>query len=408
MTADLRSSDVPPDLRRPDLRRPDLRRPDLRPIAVLGGAGFIGSNLAAHLARAGHRVRVYDDLSRAGVDRNLTWLRAIHGDRIEAVIGDIRDRDRLRTALAGTAAVFHFAGQTAVTTSLVDPRTDFEINASGTLEVLEALRAQATPPPLVFTSTNKVYGCLADVDLVAEAGRWRPDSDALHERGIDEGRRVEPRTPYGCSKAAADQYVLDYAHGFGLPAVVFRMSCIYGPHQLGTEDQGWVAHFLIRALEGAPITIYGDGQQVRDVLYVDDLVDAFLRAWRQIDRVRGHAFNLGGGPRHTLSLLELVGMIERLTGRRPELRFEGWRAGDQRYYVSDTSAFTAATGWRACVAPRAGVEALHAWLVEHAPAAGLRAGDPTIRDAASDAANGAANDVASNAASNAIEGGLHA
>ncbi len=337
------------------------------PVAILGGAGFIGTNLAAHLARAGRRVRIYDDLSRAGVERNLDWLRRAHGDRIEAVIADIRDRGRLRAALAGTSAVFHLAGQTAVTTSLVDPRTDFEINASGTLEVLEALRAQPAPPPLVFTSTNKVYGTLPDLYLISQGNRWRPVDDALHERGIDERRRVEPRTPYGCSKAAADQYVLDYAHGFGLPAAVFRMSCIYGPHQLGTEDQGWIAHFLIRALAGAPITIYGDGRQVRDVLHVDDLVDAFLRAWQQIDLVRGCAFNLGGGPRNTLSLLELIDAIARLSGRRPEVRFEDWRAGDQRYYVSDTTAFTAATGWRPLIAPRIGVEALHRWLAEQRP-----------------------------------------
>jgi CDP-paratose 2-epimerase len=339
---------------------------DLRPIAILGGAGFIGSNLAAHLARAGHRVRIYDDLSRAGVERNLDWLRRTHGDRIEAVIADLRDRARLRAALAGTSAVFHLAGQTAVTTSLVDPRADFEINAAGTLEVLEALRAQPAPPPLVFTSTNKVYGTLPDLYLITQGARWRPVDEALHAYGIDERRRVEPRTPYGCSKAAADQYVLDYAHGFGLPAVVFRMSCIYGPHQLGTEDQGWIAHFLIRALAGAPITIYGDGRQVRDVLHVDDLADAFLRAWRQIDLVRGCAFNLGGGPHQTLSLLELIDAIARLSGRRPEVRFEDWRAGDQRYYVSDTTAFTTATGWRPQIAPRAGVEALHGWLVEEA------------------------------------------
>jgi CDP-paratose 2-epimerase len=342
---------------------------DLRPVAILGGAGFIGANLASQLARTGHRVRIYDNLSRAGVERNLIWLRETHGDRIEAVIADIRNRERLRAALAGTAAVFHFAGQTAVTTSLVDPRTDFDVNASGTLEVLEALRAQAAPPPLVFTSTNKVYGTLPDVDLMAQGGRWRPVDDALHERGIDERRRVEPRTPYGCSKACADQYVLDFARGFGLPAVVFRMSCIYGPHQLGTEDQGWVAHFLIRAREGEPITIYGDGRQVRDVLHVDDLVDAFVRAWRQIDVVRGNAFNIGGGPRNTLSLLELVDAIVHLSGRRPKLRFEDWRAGDQRYYVSDTTAYTAATGWRPLVAPRVGIEALHGWLAEDAQAA---------------------------------------
>ena len=345
----------------------------LRPVAILGGAGFIGANLASQLARTGHRVRIYDNLSRAGVERNLLWLRETHGDRVEVVIADIRNRERLRAALDGTAAVFHLAGQTAVTTSLVDPRADFDVNAAGTLEVLEVLRAQVAPPPLVFTSTNKVYGTLADVTLISQGGRWRPADDALHERGIDEQRRVEPRTPYGCSKACADQYVLDYARGFGLPAVVFRMSCIYGPHQLGTEDQGWVAHFLLRARRGEPITIYGDGRQVRDVLYVDDLADAFVRAWRQIDAVRGRAFNIGGGPRHTLSLLELVDAIALLSGHRPELRFEDWRAGDQRYYVSDPTAYTEATGWRPLVAPRAGVEVLHAWLTGDAAAAAVSA-----------------------------------
>lgn len=333
------------------------------PVAVLGGAGFIGSNLAAHLARTGRRVRIYDNLSRAGADRNLAALRGAHGGVVEAVIADLRDRGRLRAALAGTAAVFHVAGQTSVAASLADPRTDFEINASGTLEVLEALRAQPAPPPLVFTSTSRVYGTLPDLFLITHGGRWRPVDDAIHERGLDERRRLEPRTPHGCSKAAAEQYVLDYAHGFGLPAVVFRLSCVYGPRQLGAEDQDWIAHSLIRAIAGAPVAIRGDGRQVSDVLHVDDLVDAFARAWRQIDLVRGCAFNVGGGPRYTLSPLELIDAIALLRGRRPELRFEDWRAGDQRYFASDTTAFTAATGWRPLVAPRAGIEALHGWLV---------------------------------------------
>jgi CDP-paratose 2-epimerase len=216
----------------------------------------------------------------------------------------------------------------------------------------------------VFTSTNKVYGCLPDLPMRIEGDRWRPVDDRLAARGIDEARPLEFRTPYGCSKGAADQYVLDYAQSFGVPATVFRMSCIYGPHQFGTEDQGWVAHFLIRALSGEPITIYGDGRQVRDILYVDDLVEAFLGAWARIGAVRGRAFNIGGGPRFTISLLELLAAIERLHGRRPDVRDGAWRAGDQRYYVSDTRAFTEATGWQPRVAPRAGIERLHGWLVE--------------------------------------------
>jgi CDP-paratose 2-epimerase len=358
-----------------------MRRGDNGPVLVLGGAGFIGSNLVAHLARTGHRVRVYDDLSRPGVERNLAWLRREHGDRIEIWRASVLDRERLGAAVHDASAVFHFAAQVAVTTSLVDPVRDFEINARGTLLVLEALRALATPPPLVFTSTNKVYGCLDSLPLRLEDGRWCPVDDTLDRTGIGEDRPLELCTPYGCSKGAADQYVLDYARSFGLPAAVFRMSCIYGPHQLGTEDQGWVAHFLLRAIDGQPITLYGDGRQVRDVLHVDDLVDAFMRAWSRIDEVRGRAWNIGGGPDHVLSLLDLVSLIEELRGRRPDVTHAEWRAGDQRYYVSSTRAFAQATGWRPRIAPRAGIAALHAWLV------GQREVASPVMDAATEAAH---------------------
>jgi CDP-paratose 2-epimerase len=333
------------------------------PVLIAGGAGFIGCNLAAHLAKNGQRVRIYDDLSRPGVDRNLAWLQKSFGTRVESVIADIRDRERIRAAVAGTQAVFHFAAQTAVTTSLVEPMHDFDVNARGTIEVLEAVRAQKTRPAVIFTSTNKVYGCLPELPMQIEGDRWRPVDGRLLQHGIDESRPLEFRTPYGCSKGCADQYVLDYAQSFGIPAAVFRMSCIYGPHQFGTEDQGWVAHFLIRAIEDRPITIYGDGKQVRDILYVEDLVDAFVRAWSRIGAIAGRAFNIGGGPQSTISLVELLAMIESLRGKRPETSFEDWRQGDQRYYVSNTSAFCAETGWRPRVGPRAGVEALHGWLV---------------------------------------------
>ncbi len=331
---------------------------------MIGGAGFIGCNVAAHLAESGRQVRIYDDLSRPGVDRNLSWLERTFGSKIEARIADVRDRERLRAAVTGVDAVFHFAGQTAVTTSLVDPYTDFTVNAAGTLEVLEALRSLPTPPPLLFTSTNKVYGCLPDVAMEVAGDRWQPADADLCEHGIDERRPLEFRTPYGCSKGAADQYVLDYAACYGLPATVFRMSCIYGPHQFGTEDQGWLAHFLISALGDRSITIYGDGRQVRDVLYVEDLVAAFMAALEHTDAVRGKAFNIGGGPENTLSLIELLDMLQHLRGKRPEVTVEPWRAGDQRYYVSNTSAFRRATGWEPRVGPRAGVEALYGWLVD--------------------------------------------
>lgn len=334
-------------------------------VLITGGAGFIGCNLADRLAREGHRVRVLDDLSRGGAEHNLAWLHATHGPRVESLLGDVRDRACVREAVAGVDAVFHLAAQVAVTTSLVDPLHDLGVNARGTVEVLEAARAAPTPPAIVFTSTNKVYGCLDDVPLTARGARWVPADPTIAVHGIDERRPLELRTPYGCSKGAADQYVLDYARTFGLPATVFRMSCIYGPHQRGTEDQGWVAHFLIRAIAGEPITIYGDGRQVRDVLFVDDLVEAMWRAWQAIDRVRGHAFNVGGGPTHTLSLLELIAMIEALTGRAPRLAHGDVRPGDQRYYVSDPRALGVATGWRPRVSPHDGVAALYRWLVAH-------------------------------------------
>ncbi len=334
-----------------------------RPVLIVGGAGFIGCNLAAQLARSGKRVRIYDDLSRPGVERNLAWLCSEYSDVLEVRIADLRERDQLRAAVQDARAVFHLAAQVAVTASLVDPRHDFDVNLGGTFELLEALRALPRPPPLVFTSTNKVYGGLPEVALRVHGTRWTPVDPELIARGIDERRPLELVTPFACSKGSADQYVLDYARSYGLPATVFRVSCVYGPHQLGTEDQGWIAHFLRCALERAPITIYGDGCQVRDVLFVEDLVDGLLRAWTQIDAVRGHAFNIGGGPRNTLSLLELIDMIGQLRGRRPDVTFEAPRAGDQRYYVSDTSAFTAATAWRPRIGPRAGVESLHGWLV---------------------------------------------
>jgi CDP-paratose 2-epimerase len=330
---------------------------------ITGGAGFIGTNLAARLLDGGRRVRIFDNLSRAGVETNLQWLRDTYGDRVEAIIADVRDRAAIEHAVADAGEIFHFAAQVAVTSSLDEPLFDFAVNAGGTLNLLEAVRALPTPPPIVFTSTNKVYGDLDDVELVPEGDRYVPAASATRLAGINEQRRIDFHSPYGCSKGAADQYVLDYARTFGIPAVVFRMSCIYGPHQFGTEDQGWVAHFLIRAMEGRPITIYGDGLQVRDVLYVDDLVDAFVLAQSSMDIIAGEAFNIGGGPSRTTSLVELVEIISRLEGRQIALEYDAWREADQRYYVSDTRKFQEATGWSPDVSVIDGVHALHDWLV---------------------------------------------
>ena len=337
---------------------------DAKPVLITGGAGFIGSNLADRLAGEGHVVRVYDALSRAGTERNLAWLQARHGERIEFVRADIRDGDRLKTAAADVAAVFHLAAQVAVTTSMTDPRADHDINIGGTFNLLEALRLRGEAVPLVFASTNKVYGDLADLAFERAGDAYVPVDAEVRAHGISEARPLDFHTPYGVSKGAADQYVLDYARSFGLPACVIRMSCIYGQRQMGTEDQGWVAHFLIRALEGRPITLYGDGYQVRDILDVGDAVEVYVRAWRSIDRVAGRALNLGGGPANAVSLRQLIAYMGELVGRDVDVSFSDWRAGDQRYFVADARAAEAALELAPRRDWREGVARLAAWLAE--------------------------------------------
>jgi CDP-paratose 2-epimerase len=331
-------------------------------VLVTGGAGFVGTNLADALLERGERVRVLDNLSRRGVESNLRWLRERHGEHMQFAAADVRDRTALREAVQGVTSVFHLAAQVAVTTSVDDPLADFEVNLGGTVALLDELRRLPRPPSLVFTSTNKVYGSLPDVPLQRVGDRWLPVDPRLRKRGVDESRPLDFCTPYGCSKGGADQYVLDWTKSYGLPAAVFRMSCIYGPHQHGNEDQGWVAHFLIRALAGETLTIFGDGAQVRDVLHVEDLVRAFLLGRERIEGLAGRAFNVGGGADSTISLLELVDLIEELHGVRPELRFAPERLGDQRWYVSHTGRLREAAGWQPEIGVAEGVEDLHRWL----------------------------------------------
>jgi CDP-paratose 2-epimerase len=334
---------------------------DRRPILITGGAGFIGSNLADRLAGEGHEILIYDTLARPGVERNLAWLLDRYGGRITHIAGDVRDEDELVRAAAEAKAAFHFAAQVAVTTSLADPREDFDINVRGTINLLDAVRVRPEPVPVIFASTNKVYGDLGDIEFDTLHDRYEPKAFAAR-RGIDESRPLDFHTPYGCSKGAADQYVLDYARSFGVPTLVFRMSCIYGQRQMGTEDQGWVAHFLIRALEDRSLTIYGDGRQVRDILDVGDAVNAYAAGLANIGKVAGRAFNLGGGSENAISLLELIDEMRAITGREIKLDFQDWRQGDQRWFVADTSAARAALdlpkprGWRD------GVARLAQWL----------------------------------------------
>jgi CDP-paratose 2-epimerase len=339
--------------------------PDERPVLITGGSGFVGTNVAHRVLGTTTRpVILFDNLSRAGVEQNAAWLRQVYGNRVRLQLGDIRDREAVQKVVQQAAQVYHFAAQVAVTTSLVDPFLDFDVNARGTLNVLEAVRSCADPPSVLFTSTNKVYGDLEDVGLQRSAARYEPSDPALRRDGIGEARVLEFHSPYGCSKGVAEQYVLDYARTFDLRTVVFRMSCIYGPHQFGTEDQGWVAHFLIAAMDGRPLTIYGDGLQVRDILFVEDLAEAMLLAQANIDRLSGEAFNIGGGPANTTSLVELLDLMGELLGERPLANVEAWRPADQRYYVSDVRKFERATGWRPKTSVRAGVRRLHDWLLD--------------------------------------------
>lgn len=335
-----------------------------KPVLITGGAGFIGTNVAERLLQQGERVLIFDNLGRAGVERNLEWLCDTYGNQVQLEIADIRDGHLVRDAVHQASRIFHFAAQVAVTTSIDVPQKDFDINLRGTLNILETLRQMDAPPSLLFTSTNKVYGALDDIELGQIDNRYQPLAEKFSQ-GVSEAQRLDFHSPYGCSKGAADQYVLDYARTYGIPAAVFRMSCIYGPHQFGNEDQGWVAHFLIQAMKGLPLTLYGDGKQVRDILFVSDLVDAMLLAQENMDRVSGQAFNIGGGAANSTSLLEILARIEPLIEKPVRYSFSDWRLGDQKYYVTDTTRFQQLTGWKPAMSIDAGLQQLHQWVASN-------------------------------------------
>jgi CDP-paratose 2-epimerase len=327
---------------------------------ITGGAGFIGCNMAATLLRSGERVTIVDNLSRPRTDQNLAWLQAQFADKLRFERADIRDQAAMNALIPGHDVVFHLAGQVAVTTSVLDPREDFEVNALGTLNVLEAARLASTPPVVFFASTNKVYGGMEEVQVVEQPTRY---AYADFPNGIPETQSLDFHSPYGCSKGTGDQYVRDYARIYGLKTVVFRQSSIYGPRQFGVEDQGWAAHLVIAAVLGRPITIYGDGKQVRDMLYVDDLVAAYLSALDRIDAVSGRIYNVGGGARNTISIWAEFGpLLERLIGRRIEVGYGDWRPGDQPVYISDITKAERELNWQPSVAFEPGLERLVRWV----------------------------------------------
>jgi CDP-paratose 2-epimerase len=330
---------------------------------ITGGAGFIGSNLATYYLDSGYRVALFDNFSRQGAAVNAGWLKQKFGDLVTVYEGDVRDPGvEFSRVIEGATAVFHLAGQVAVTTSVTDPQTDFAINALGTFKVLEVVRHAGGGAAVLYSSTNKVYGSMSRIETVQQERRYEY---AAAGSGISEEQPLDFHSPYGCSKGAGDQYVRDYARTYGLKTVVFRQSCIYGPRQFGIEDQGWVAWFAIRALQGLPITIYGDGKQVRDVLFVEDLVAAYDAAVNSIDKTSGQVFNIGGGPGNTLSLLELIEMLEAHLGRAIPYEFESRRIGDQFVYVSDIRKAREEFGWIPKVTVSEGVSRLVTWLQDN-------------------------------------------
>ncbi len=331
---------------------------------ITGGAGFIGSNYAARLLKRGEGVTVYDNLSRAGNKRNLDWLQAGFGPHsFQLIQADVRDTGRLAEAAQTADVLVHLAAQVAVTTSVTNPRDDFECNAIGTFNAVEAARLSPRKPILIYASTNKVYGGMEDVSIEQSRTNYRYANLTL---GVPETYPLDFHSPYGCSKGAGDQYVRDYARIYGLRTVVFRQSCIYGPRQFGVEDQGWLAWFIIAAVLGKPISIYGDGKQVRDVLYVDDLLDAYDLAVKNIELVAGSVFNVGGGPANTISVWsEFAPLLEKLKGEKIPVSWGDWRPGDQRIYVSDIRKARQQLGWEPRVSVQSGIERLYSWVTEN-------------------------------------------
>jgi CDP-paratose 2-epimerase len=338
-----------------------MKKEKFRSVLILGGAGFIGSNWARRLLETTEaKVHVFDNLSRPGSRHNLEFLQKVAGKsgRLQITIGDVREQSKVAKVVRHATEIYHFAAQVAVTTAIADPRTDFDVNVGGTFNVLESARQSGNRPFLLFTSTNKVYGDLASRNAVATPTRYFVPG----KTPTDESQPLDFHSPYGCSKGSADQYFHDYARIYGLPTAVFRMSCIAGPRQFGNEDQGWVAHFLYSAMTKTPVTVYGSGLQVRDVLYVEDLLRAFEAVQQNQETTGGEIFNVGGGEDNSVSIVELIKQIEELTGERIEFERDRLRAGDQLVYITDFSKLNRLTGWKPEVNVRSTLENMLGWF----------------------------------------------
>src|SRR3989338_4422806 len=334
----------------------------IKRLLITGGAGFIGSNLAKHFLEKGYQVTIFDNFVRLGTDDNASWLKKLF-PQITIIKGDIRNYQEIQKAVENIDIIFHLAAQVAVTTSVIDPKTDFDINALGTFNLLEGVRKVGHKPILIYSSTNKVYGEMGSVGIKEKSGRYDYKNLPF---GISEETNLDFHSPYGCSKGSADQYVRDYERIYDLPTVVFRQSCIYGPRQFGLEDQGWIAWFIIAITLDKPVTIYGDGKQVRDVLYIDDLVKLFETAVNKIGQARGEVFNVGGGSSNILSVWSGFGpILEELFRKKIKVKFSQWRPGDQKVYISDISKVNTILGWKPEIRVRVGVEKLYKWIKEN-------------------------------------------
>ena len=329
---------------------------------IIGGAGFIGSNLANYLLKINGSVTIFDNFSRQGALLNSKWLQSNYPD-VRIVRGDIRfDQEKLKNEIEKADIVYHLAAQVAVTTSVIDPREDFEINALGTFNVLESIRKSKSKSILIYSSTNKVYGQIEDMEIVEKDSHYEYKD---YPEGVSEQKPIDFHSPYGCSKGAGDQYVRDYARVYGLNTVVFRQSCIYGPRQFGVEDQGWVAWFIIASILSKPITIFGNGKQSRDILYINDLINAFELAICNIEKTKGKIYNIGGGPKNTISLLELIKHLENFLGKKIDYSFSDWRTGDQRLFVSNISKANEDFKWEPKIGKEEGVRKLFKWAKDN-------------------------------------------